>query len=175
MYSFCSAEKHEKCVCSFAWVRAGEKRLLQSIGYGPGCRIASGTTCRGCRDDVEQCCFFCAFTCSNILQILADTKFSPFTLQEETISWWSAALVQNCALEVIDDIVSGQMCCMWGQLEPQELQRMSKGTSCTWSMLCGPLKRRLANDDRLCTKYYKDHLSNISTLPRTPATVTVTM
>jgi hypothetical protein len=140
MCPFRSAEKHEKCVCSFAWVCAGEKRLLQSIGYGLGCRIASGATCSGCRDDVEQCRFFCAFACSMLPLSTTLTKFSKFTLQEDTISWWNAAIVQSCTFEVLDDSVSGQVCCMWGQLEPQELQRMSGGTSCAWSVLCGPSK-----------------------------------
>ena len=36
-------------------------------------------------------------------------------------------------------------------------------------------KRRPAKDDRLCTKYYKDRLSNVPSLPMTPATVTVTI
>ena len=79
-----------------------------------------------------------------------DTKFSPFTLQEETISWWNAAIVQNCSFGVIDCAISGQVRCMWGRQEPQELQRMSRGTSCTWSMLRGSWKRRPAKDDRLC-------------------------
>ena len=39
-----------------------------------------------------------------------------------------------------DGCLPWQVWCMWGRQEPQELQGMSKGTSCTWSMLCGPLK-----------------------------------
>jgi hypothetical protein len=103
-----------------------------------------------------------------------DTKFSPFTLQEETISWWNAAIVQNCSFGVIDGAISGQVRCMWGRQEPQELQRMSKGTSCTWYMLRGSSKTAACQGRSTLQVCYNTHLSNVPSLPRTPTSVTNT-
>jgi hypothetical protein len=130
------SEKCESCDVRCLGTRVDGSRCTPLLAGDPVCCIAIKDRAGRLRSvDNLHVFFFCVTILCN-LPCFATAIFSLCMSQVECVSLWRPALVQSCALEVVDGAISRQVRMLWRHLAPQEFQWTSGWASRTRSLLC---------------------------------------